>query len=104
MRKIFIIAAIVVVVALLVFLFFGKSKKAEGKYVTTEVQRGDIAITVTATGTLEAVNTVQVGSQVSGTILALYADYNDLVKKGQLVAQLDPTFLKAQEAQAEADL
>jgi HlyD family secretion protein len=104
MKKIFIIAPIVVVAALLVFLFFGKSKKAEGKYVTTEVQRGDIAITVTATGTLEAVTTVQVGSQVSGTILALYADYNDLVKKGQLVAQLDPTFLKAQEAQAEADL
>jgi HlyD family secretion protein len=59
---------------------------------------------VTATGTLEAVTTVQVGSQVSGTIAALYVDFNDTVRKGQVVAQLDPTFLQAQVAQAQADL
>jgi len=61
-------------------------------------------ILVTATGTAEAVTTVQVGSQVSGTISALYADFNDRVRKGQIIAQLDPTFLKAQVAQAQADL
>jgi HlyD family secretion protein len=104
MKKVFIIIPSVVVVALLLFLFVGRSKQAEGKYTTAAVQRGDIAITVTATGSLEAVNTVEVGSQVSGTISALYADYNDHVKKGQVIAQLDPTFLKAQVAQAQADL
>jgi HlyD family secretion protein len=105
MRKIFIIiVAVLVLTLLLFFILRGKSKKSEAKYITAEVQRGDISITVTATGALEAVTTVQVGSQVSGTILALYADFNDLVKKGQIIAQLDPTFLKAQVAQAQADL
>jgi HlyD family secretion protein len=68
------------------------------------VQKGDISILVSATGTLEAVTTVQVGSQISGTISALHADFNDNVKKGEVLAQLDPTFLKAQVAQAQADL
>jgi HlyD family secretion protein len=94
-----------VILAVLVFLFVvRKDDKAEAKYLTADVQKGDIAILVTATGTLEAVTTVQVGSQVSGTISALYADFNDKVKKGQVLAQLDPTFLKAQVAQSEADL
>ncbi|MCJ7509072.1 MAG: efflux RND transporter periplasmic adaptor subunit, partial [candidate division Zixibacteria bacterium] len=105
MRKIFIIiVAVLVLTLLLFFILKGKSKKSEAKYITTEVHKGDISIMVTATGALEAVKTVQVGSQVSGTISALYADFNDLVKKGQIVAQLDPTFLKAQVAQAQADL
>jgi HlyD family secretion protein len=104
MKKLFIIIPIVIVVALLLFLFIGRSGKAEGKYDTAPVQKGDIAITVTATGSLEAVTTVDVGSQVSGTISALYADFNSHVKKGQVIARLDPTFLKAQVAQAQADL
>ena len=93
-----------VVIALVLFLFLGRTKKVEGKFVTAAIQRGDISITVTATGTLQAVTTVQVGSQVSGTIMALNADFNDKVKKGEIIAQLDPTFLKAQVDQAEADL
>jgi HlyD family secretion protein len=104
MKKLFIIGPIVVVAALVLFLFLGKGKQAAGKYTTAEIQRGDISITVTATGTLQAVTTVQVGSQVSGTILALNVDFNSRVKKGEIIAQLDPTFLKAQVAQAEADL
>lgn len=75
------------------------------------VERGDIIKAVTATGTLQATKTVQVGSQVSGTILKLYADFNSVVTKGQLLAQLDPTFYdativgaKANLAQAEASL
>jgi len=104
MKKV-IIATSILGVALLFFLFFrGKSKEAEAKFITAEVQRGDISIIVTATGSLEAVTTVQVGSQISGTISALSADFNDWVKKGQVLAQLDPTFLKAQVAQAQADL
>ncbi|HXF99818.1 MAG TPA: efflux RND transporter periplasmic adaptor subunit [Bacteroidota bacterium] len=64
-------------------------------YRTAKVDRGDISVVISATGTLQAVTTVQVGSQVSGTIAKLYADYNTRVKEGQLLAQLDPTFLQA---------
>jgi HlyD family secretion protein len=70
------------------------------KYRTSRVDKGDITMTVSATGTLSAVTTVQVGSQVSGIIARLYADFNSRVKKGQLLAELDPTpFLQAIEQQ-----
>src|SRR4051812_24016989 len=59
------------------------------------VDKGDIVKSVTATGTLQATTTVQVGSQVSGTIRALHADFNTHVTKGQLIAELDPTFYEA---------
>jgi HlyD family secretion protein len=71
---------------------------------TAQVERGNLRNTVTATGTLQAVTTVQVGSQASGTISALYADFNSKVKKNQVVAQLDPAVAQAQVAQARADL
>ena len=105
MKKVYFIIPIVLVVMILLYLLLGaKSKNAQGEFTTTEVKRGNVSILVTATGTLEAVTTVLVGSQVSGTISALYADFNDQVKKGQILAQLDPTFLQAQVAQSEADL
>ncbi len=104
MKKKIIIVAAAVVVIVLGLIFLTKDKETEAAFITATAERGDISILVTATGTLEAVTTVQVGSQVSGTISALYVDFNDRVKKGQIVAQLDPTFLKAQLAQAQADL
>lgn len=104
MKKKIIIVAAVVVVIILAFILLSRNKETEAGFITAPAQRGDISILVTATGTLEAVTTVQVGSQVSGTISALYVDFNDRVKKGQIVAQLDPTFLKAQVAQTQADL
>jgi HlyD family secretion protein len=104
MKKLFIIIPVFVLIIIIFFVIKAKDKKSEAKYLTAEIERGDITIMVTATGTLEAVTTVQVGSQVSGTISALYADFNSQVKKGQLIAQLDPTFLEAQVAQAQADL
>ncbi|MCJ7578897.1 MAG: biotin/lipoyl-binding protein, partial [candidate division Zixibacteria bacterium] len=94
----------ILVIILFLFFLFGRGKESQAKYTTTKIERGDISVIVTATGTLNALTTVQVGSQVSGTISQLYADFNSIVKKGQVVAQLDPTFLKAQVAQAEADL
>jgi HlyD family secretion protein len=94
----------ILVIILFLLLLFGRGKESQAKYTTTKIERGDILVIVTATGTLNALTTVQVGSQVSGTISQLYADFNSIVKKGQVVAQLDPTFLKAQVAQAEADL
>ena len=69
-----------------------------------KVDRGPVEQVVTATGTLAAVVTVQVGSQVSGTILKLFADFNSKVTEHQIVAQLDPTRFKASLEQAQASL
>jgi HlyD family secretion protein len=71
---------------------------------TVRVDRGDIDSTVTTTGNLNAVITVQVGSQVSGNIIALYADFNTKVKKDQLVAEIDPAPFKAAVDQAKATM
>jgi HlyD family secretion protein len=68
------------------------------------ITSGDILATVSATGTLQAVTTVQVGTQVSGTIVWLGADFNSLVRKGQVIARLDPSLLEAQVEQARANL
>lgn len=73
-------------------------------YLTAKVERGNLRTSVSATGTLQAVTTVQVGSQVSGTISALYVDFNSAVKKGQVIAQLDPALLQAQRDQVKANL
>src|SRR5215472_8068719 len=76
----------------------------DAQYRTAPVACGDIASTVSATGTPNAVVTVQVGSQVSGNILALYADFNTPVKKGQVVARIDPQIYQARVDQARATL
>src|SRR5258708_6201015 len=91
------------VVVLAGFYFWGKDSGTP-QYMTARVDRGSLRNTVTATGALQAVTTVQVGSQASGTISALYADFNSTVKKGQVVAQLDPSTAKAQVDQARANL
>lgn len=77
--------------------------KDDVQYRSEPVTRGDIRQTVTATGTVNPVTTVQVGTQVSGTIKALYADFNSRVRKGQLIAQIDPAFFETQLAQAQAN-
>src|SRR5437667_2982106 len=71
---------------------------------TSPVTRGDITDTVASTGTLQAVTTVQVGSQVSGNIAWLGADFNSIVHKGQVIARLDPSLFQAQVEQARANL
>ncbi len=71
---------------------------------TVTVTRGDVVDTVGATGALEAVTTVQVGSQVSGTIQALYVDFNSIVRKGDVLMRLDPSLFETQIAQAQANL
>jgi HlyD family secretion protein len=71
---------------------------------TAQLSRGDITDTVGATGTLQAVTTVQVGSQVSGNISFLGADFNSIVRKGQVIAKLDPSLFEAQLQQAKANL
>jgi HlyD family secretion protein len=85
-------------------LYFWNDDTGAAQYLTARVDRGNLRNTVTATGALQAVTTVQVGSQASGTISALYADFNSVVKKGQVIAQLDPAQAKAQVDQARANL
>jgi HlyD family secretion protein len=97
-------AAILVVAAVAVVVFLPRGRARGPSFRTEAVQRGDLRVQVSATGTLNPVTTVQVGSQVSGTIAALYADFNSRVREGQVLAQLDPTFLRAQVAQNQADL
>ncbi|HEY6189411.1 MAG TPA: efflux RND transporter periplasmic adaptor subunit [Pyrinomonadaceae bacterium] len=93
----------VALVALAGFLWWGDRASA-AQYMTAKVERGNLRNSVTATGTLQAVTTVQVGSQASGTISALHADFNSTVKKGQVIAQLDPSTTEAQVEQARANL
>ncbi len=88
-----------------IFYFMRRSAGREtAKYRIQAVDRGNVVMTVTATGTISAVTTVQVGSQVSGIVARLYADFNSPVKAGQLLAELDPTPFEAQVEQRRADL
>ncbi len=73
------------------------------QYYTAKAEKGDVAQVVQATGTINAVTTVQVGSQVSGNIAQLFADFNSHVEKDQIVAQIDPSTFRARLMQAEAD-
>lgn len=103
MKKIIIAAVLLIIILIGVLIFFKKSDKAT-QYITQTVDRGDISATVSATGTVNAVTTVLVGTQVSGTIKQIYVDYNSTVRKGQLLAQIDTSSFDAQVAQASANL
>jgi HlyD family secretion protein len=100
------VIAIVVVLGVLIGLFFLRKGKDDGgdQYRTEAASQGDITATANATGTLSAVTTVQVGSQISGIISKLYADFNSQVKKGQILAELDPTPLLQTVEQRQADV
>jgi len=103
MRRVLIAGFIVLLVAIGAW-YVVKKENGGPQYKTAVVHREDVEATVTATGTVNAVTTVLVGTQVSGTINALYVDYNSLVKKGQLLAQIDPAMFQAQVNQAKANL
>ena len=102
-KYLFLGAAGLALLAVAAFYFWG-GQSSTAQYLTAKVERGNLRNSVTATGTLQAVTTVQVGSQASGTISSLTADYNSVVKKGQVIAQLDPAVSKAQVDQARANL
>jgi HlyD family secretion protein len=85
-------------------MYFKKEHTEPPQYQTAAVTRGDLTQAVTASGTLNPVLNVQVGSQISGNIVKLFADYNSLVKSNQVVAQLDPAIFQASVHQAEGDL
>jgi RND family efflux transporter, MFP subunit len=93
-----------IVAAVAVFAAFRFNRKTEAEYFTSKVERGDIREVIEATGTINPVTSVQVGSQVSGMISKLYVDFNSKVKKGQVIAEIDPSLLNGAVLQARADL
>ncbi len=106
MKKKYLYAAAALVVLAVIFFAFRMTRSTEKtiSFETAKVGRGTISNTVTATGTLEAIKTVSVGTQVSGVIEKLYVDFNTQVKKGQLLAQLDETPLQAQLDQSKSSV
>jgi HlyD family secretion protein len=99
LAMILLLACIVVAAA-----FFWGDKANASDYMTARVERGNVEVNVSATGTVQAVTTVQVGSQVSGTVQWLGADFNSQVKRGQIIARLDPAIFQAQVDNARANV
>src|SRR3981189_1203225 len=97
-----ILAAVLAVIA--IFATFGFNSKSQNQHFTAKVERGDIHDVVEATGTINAVITVQVGSQVSGVITKLNVDFNSRVRKGDVVALIDPALFQGALLQTAADL
>ena len=97
-------SALVLITVIAVIVFSMGNSADTVRYKTKEVERGDLTITVTATGNLEPTNKVDVGTEVSGTIKTVEADYNDRVKVGQVLARLDTSKLEAQVLQARGAL
>src|SRR5436190_359100 len=104
MKRAIIILLIIAAVGAGAGAYYMRRNSGEIQVNTSPVTRGEIVDTVGSTGTLQAVTTVQVGSQVSGNISWLGADFNSIVKKGQVIARLDPLLLQAQVDQANANL
>lgn len=105
MKK-WIVLAVLAIAAVSGGVMFYRSQPAEAsnELITAPVTRGNVVETVQSTGTLEAVTTVQVGTQVSGTIKALHADFNSQVREGQVVAELEPSLFESQVEQQRATL
>ncbi|HEU5413593.1 MAG TPA: efflux RND transporter periplasmic adaptor subunit [Candidatus Angelobacter sp.] len=98
-----ILVIVIVLVAVAIFAAFRLRGPGPVQYYTAKVETGDLKQVVEATGTINAVITVQVGSQVSGTISRLNVDFNSKVKKGQVIAQIDPALFDGVLSQAKAD-
>jgi len=103
-NKIWLAVAAVVIIVLAVWLFSGDKKKEEVSFTTEKAEVTNIQNTITATGTIEPVTSVTVGTQVSGIVSHLYVDYNSVVRKGQVIAELDKTNLTSQLTAAKANL
>ena len=99
-----IVAVVIAIVAVAAYLFAGGKKQESVSFETAKVERTTISSTITATGTIEPVTSVTVGTQVSGIVSKLYVDYNSVVKKGQVIAELDKTNLTSELKTAQANL
>lgn len=101
----YLVAGVVLALLIAVLLIWkGKRANRQPGYQTQEVRQGNLVVSVSATGTLESTNQVDVGSEISGTIKTVEVDYNSLVKKGQILARIDTARLEAQVAQTAASL
>ena len=92
-KKLWIAVGVVAVAVIAYFLLLGGKKEEKVSFETAKVEQGNIQTSITATGTIEPVTSVTVGTQVSGIVSKLYVDYNSVVKKGQIIAELDKTNL-----------
>jgi HlyD family secretion protein len=103
-KKVWIGVVAVVLVALVIWFMSGGKKEQTVEFETAKVEKQNISTSITATGTIEPVTSVTVGTQVSGIVSKLYVDYNSVVKKGQVIAELDKTNLISELNRAKADL
>ncbi|MDP3280067.1 MAG: efflux RND transporter periplasmic adaptor subunit [Nitrosomonas sp.] len=103
-KRIVIVLLMILAPAAYYWVSGGKKGSEESQYKTRSIERGDIIQSISANGTLTPVVLVNVGTQVSGTVAKLYADYNDHVEVGQILAELDPALLQAQLQQSKANL
>jgi HlyD family secretion protein len=103
MKKIVILILVMVAVACAAVAFYLLKKQPEATYRTAKVERGPLVSSVSSTGTLAAVITVQVGTQVSGTIQKLFVDFNSTVNKGEAIAEIDPALFTAQVEQTKGN-
>ena len=103
-RIVWLVCAAVLVILAGAVIVYASTGKSQVRYRTAEVKKGDLTVTVTATGNLQPVEQVEVGTEVSGTIKTVLVDYNSRVKQGQVLAKLDTTKLEAQVLQSEATL
>ncbi|MDI1254388.1 efflux RND transporter periplasmic adaptor subunit [Thermomonas sp.] len=105
LRKISIIVIVVAVLGLSWYIWNQrKANAADGSYRTETVQRGDIRVAISATGTLSAISTITVGSQISGLVTDVLVDFNSPVKKGEILAKIDPSTYQAQIEQGSAQI
>ena len=103
-KKVWYGAGAIVIIILVIWFLAGGKKEQKVEFETTKVERQDIHTSITATGTIEPVTSVTVGTQVSGIVAKLYVDYNSIVKKGQVIAELDKTNLISELNRSRADL
>ncbi|MFB9053648.1 efflux RND transporter periplasmic adaptor subunit [Formosa undariae] len=101
-KNIIIISIVIIALAVVAYIFMSKEDTNVIAAQTIAVQKGSVTTMVTATGTIEPITQVEVGTQVSGVVERIYVDYNSEVKEGQLIAELDKTNLKAETTQAQA--
>src|SRR5437667_8590466 len=104
MKKLILTIIVLAVIGGAAGAYYMNRPQAEPDIRTAPISRGDIVDLVQATGTLQAVTTVDVGTQVGGIVQELYADFNDIVKKGKVIARLDPTLLETSIVQAKANV
>ena len=104
MKKKYLIIGLIVLLGVLAFVFYPKGDVNAFELTTNKVEKGDLTTTVTATGTVEPITLVEIGTQVSGVISKIYVDYNSVVKAGQVIAELDRRLLNSELESAQATL